>query len=277
MRTTALTTVLAATLLAATCASAAEPSVPSADTVLERMLAAAGGREAFAALGVVELAAELNETTADGSVTDKSRFRGYAATDRLDELRLELDGDLVIVRSGASGWATRRGEMDTRPQTPIMARGTATQRLFPLLMPFSLTMEGLAISEVHQATFDGVPTWSARVAVPPGFFTSPMMNVPWTLHVAQSDGRLLAAEFQPPPEFAAEAAEGVRYRYQKTQSVGGVKLPSSVMMEGMDASGVANAHVRVVTIAASSKGEFDPVLFLSPDKLQALDEGDAVR
>jgi hypothetical protein len=266
--------ILAVALLSATGVYAA---APSPESVVASMLNAEGGADAFHKLGVLELAVSEDESTADGR-TRQDTFTAYASTIELSHLRLELPRrGIVIARSGGEGWATVNGKPDTRPQTSAMAVGTCNQRLFPLLLPFSASMAGTSATAVSEATFQGQPAWRLDLVFERDFFSSPVMNVTWQIYASKKDGSFLGAEYQPPLEYAAKAgAEGVRYRVLTTQKVGGVTLPSQVLMEGIDSKGVANGHNRTVKIAASVRGPWDAALFMDPRKVQAIEEGDNI-
>ncbi len=265
--------VLAVTLLTAAGVHAAAPSPESA---ISRMLTAEGGVDTFHKLGVLKLVVSEDESTASGR-TRQSTFTAYVSTIELNHLRLELPNQVVIARNAGEGWATMSGKPDTRPQTPAMAVGTCNQRLFPLLLPFSVTMAGTSPTAVTEATFQGQPAWRIDLVFEREFFASPVMNVTWQIYASKKDGSFLGAEFQPPLEYAAKAgAEGVRYRVLATQKVGDVTLPSQVLMEGIDAKGHPSGHNRTVKIAASVHGPWDAALFMDPRKLEAIEEGDDI-
>ncbi len=265
---------LAPILLAATLvppAFAAEP--PAAKDLAARVVAAAGGQEAFAALGVLELDIHEEETTSEGT-TRTADFTAYVDSARLDNLRLEMKDDVVLAATPGGGWASVKGKVDDRPQAPRMAAGTARQKLFPLLLPFSLAMDGISYGEVHGGEVEGTPVWYLTVTFQRMFFTSPLMSAPWYLTVRQSDDALLSAEFLPPTQFRNVKPEGVRYRYMKTSKLEGLTLPEQVLYEGIDAAYRPTNHFQVVKLATSVHGPTDPALFMNPDELEKQEEGD---
>ncbi len=264
-----LRTLTAIALLAAPLAAAQ----PTPDALVAKAIAAAGGSDAFTALGVIELTIAEQENLIDGTVNSSS-LTGYVATSSLDNQRLELPGDIVLVRNGITGWATRKGQVDTRPQSPIMAYGTVNQKLFPLLLPFSLQTPGVAVSAVTDSTFQGAPSWRASVTFPANFFTSPSMITEWSAEFAKADGRLLFVEFQPPAQFAKARDEGVRYRALRTTTVKGVTLGSEILLDGIDAHGIENGHTRIVKVKPAIRGAFDATLFVHPDKVAAFEDAD---
>jgi len=250
--------------------------VTAADTspavVVEEMIEAAGGRDAFARLGVVEFAVEQEETLSDGERIS-SRMIAHVVSSDLDTARIALSDTVVVASHDGKGWATNDGEPDTRPQTPRMAVGTIHQKLFPLLLPFSLAMEGVHVNEVVAATFEDQPVWQLTVVFDRMFFVSPSMNTDWLLTVRRSDNMLLSAEFLPPVEFRKVSTEGVRYRYLQHATLEGVRLPAQVLLDGIDFDRVENGHVRVTKIKSSVYGPFDAELFVDPRRLELLEGG----
>ena len=254
-------------------ATAAAQDQPSPQVVLDKAIEAAGGLEALAALGTLELDIEDQETRESGETTVET-VHAYVDCTSLTNLRLELPRDLVLVREGDSGWATIRGTLDDRPSTPAMARGTVHQRLVPVLLPFSLALPGVSPIAAEETEFEGQPAWKLKVEFPETFFMAPVISNTWSVYVGRQDYRLLAAEFMPPAKYAELAGEGMRYRPIKRQELGGVTLTDQLMTEGIVAGGAATPHVRISTISAAKLEGWDPSLFLNPDKLEALDEGD---
>ncbi len=249
----------------------AAAAAPTAQAAVEKMTAAAGGLDAFSSFAMVTLQVAEDESAAGGRQRT-GHYVAHAATVGLAQLRLDMGKGTVIARNGGDGWAMMGGTVDTRPQTPAMAFGTANQRLFPLLLPFSLGMDGVAVGAVAEGTWDGKPAWRLDVDFTRNFFASPVMQTTWQVYAAKSDWSLLGAEFQPVAQFAG-VAEGVRYRVLRTAVVKGVRLPTELLMEGIDANRVPNGHNRTVTITAEPR-PWDASLFIDPQHLEAMDEDD---
>lgn len=246
---------------------------PSVDSIVERTLEAAGGEAAFQRLGVLEMAVREEETMSEGK-RESGSFTAYAYPPQLDTLRMEPSPRVVVACNQGEGWATMGGELDTRRQTPRMAVGTIHQKLFPLLLPFSLAMKGVHVTDVVAATFDGEDVWQLNVKFEPMFFIGPVMNTDWLLTVRKEDHALLAAEFVPPVEYRKVQNEGVRYRYLKHADIDGVRLPTQVLLDGINFDGIENGHVRVTKVAVSVRGEYDSDLFVAP---KAPQKGDPAR
>lgn len=246
---------------------------PDVDVIRDGIFAAAGGLEAFRQLGVLELAISDEETRADGSMRT-SQATAYVDARTLDNLRMELPGDIVVARNGEDAWSTREGKVDDRPQTPRMAAGTLNQRIFPLLMPFTLAMDGITLSDPRETTFEGEPVWRIAVNFPEGFFVAPSMSTTWFLHVRRSDHEVISVEFLPPPEIRQVRSEGVRYRYLKSATLGAsIRLPVQLLLDGIDINGAPTGHVRVTRERITVRGPFEPALFLHPVRLDAIEDG----
>jgi hypothetical protein len=240
-------------------------------SLIDRMIEAADGAE-FRDLGVLELQIHEEETTSEGN-TITNDFTAYVDTTNLSNLRLEMANNLVVGSDSGFGWATLNGVPDPRPQTPRMAAGTIRQRLFPLLLPHSLRMEGVEISdEVMVGSFEGEEVYQVTVDFKQMFFASPVMNTTWHLVVRRSDYSLVSAEFLPPLETRKLEKEGVRYRTLKSTPVEGVPLPSEMLLDGIDFSRTPNGHIRIVKLTPRVRGPYEPALFVNPQRLDAIEE-----
>ena len=260
-------------VLAVLMVPAASPAAPpEAAALLEGMLQAAGGLQAFRDLGVIEIALTDEETKTDGTQRSQ-QATAYLDARTLSSLRLDLPGDIVVARHGAKGWATRAGVPDDRPQAPRMAVGTLNQRLFPLLLPFTATMDGVRFGAVNETSFEGQPAWRVAVTFPDDFFIAPSMATTWYLHIHKNDGSLLGAEFLPPPSVREVSSEGIRYRVLKQATIGsGAQLPVQVLLDGIDLNGSPTGHVRVTKMQVTVRGPYEPTLFLHPLELKALED-----
>lgn len=262
-------TALIATLLPALAVAAP----PSPSRAVDTMLDALGGREAFTGLGVVRLDIREEETAADGTIR-KGAATLYVHSSDLDNLRLEFPPQVVLASTGRGAWATVNGEVDTRPQSEVMAQKSLNQRTFPTLLPYSLLMEGVDVEAVSEAVLDGTPAWRLTVDFPEQFFMAPSMQTDWSAYVDRSSGEFLAAEYLPHSGMQATRDEGIRYRVLKWEEVDGVRLPARILLDGIDPMGNPTGHTAVHSVSSTVVGEWDPSLFLHPDRLKAIEEGD---
>ena len=245
-------------------------ATPEPEEIVDRMIAAAGGK-AFAKLGVIELEIEEEETMSDGTQSKKA-YTAYADTSNLMNLRLEMLGGVVLGRFGDEAWATKDGTLDERRQTPYMANGALNQRLFPLLLPFSLKMDGVRITGVEETSWEGRDAWVLTLPFIKGFFTSPVLNTTWHLIVARDDASILAVEFVPSAEFLKVETEGIRYRILKYQDVEGAQVPAWFLLDGISVDRRESGHVRVTKIKTLVRGPWEPALFMHPKRLEAFEE-----
>ena len=258
------------TLACALCAaivSAAE--VPQPAELVDRMIKALGG-EAFENLGVLELQVIEEEIRNDGS-TSENLYSAFIDTANLMNLRMELPGEIVVARGGGEGWATTGGTFDDRPQTPGMASRTLNQSLFPLLLPYSLRMEGVWLKEVAETTWDGREAWALLIPFAKGFFVNPVLNTTWRIVVDKEDASILAIDFLPPAEYRDVQPMGVRYRYLKYDELNGARMPTRILAVGINFEGQESGATRVTRISPSVYGPWNPRLFISPVRLEALE------
>jgi len=244
---------------------------PEPGEIVDRVIAAAGG-EAFIELGVIKLEVEQEETRNDGT-SATSTYTLYVDTTHLDNQRMEYPGDVVVAHHGAGGWSTKGGKLDDRPQTSSMAEKTLNQTVFPLLLPYSLKMEGVWASEVRGATLDGRKVWVLALPFAKGFFSSPVLTTTWVMVVAQDDYSILSYEFVPPVDYQDVSPMGIRYRILKQQELDGAQIIEQVLLIGINAAGMESGANRVTKIKASIQ-PWDATLFLSPAQLEALEEED---
>lgn len=252
-------------------AAVAEESIEPHE-ILDRVVAAAGG-EAFTKIGVLKLEVSQEEIRIDGTSTKKS-YTAYVSTMDLENQRIEYPDQLVIGHNLAGGWSTMAGVMDDRPQTSVRAERSLNQTLFPLLLPHSLKMEGVRASEYREATLNERQVWLVALPFLKGFFNSPVLNTSWLMVVDQQDASLVTMEFFPSPEFRDVSPVGVRYRVIEYQEVAGAMIPEQILAVGINYRGEESGNSRVTRIKASVHGKWDPVLFLSPTQIEALEEKD---
>ncbi len=252
----------------------AVPVIAAAETlepgeIVDRMIAAAGG-EAFAKIGVLKLEVEQEETRNDGTGAT-STYTVYVDTANLENQRIEYPGDVVVAHHGAGGWSTKGGVLDDRPQTTVMAERALNQTLFPLLLPYSLEMEGAWVKEIRETTLDGREVWLLALPFAKGFFASPVMTTTWLMVVAKDDYSILAYEFVPPVQYRDVSPVGIRYRVLKRQELEGAQLAEQLLLVGINAAGIESGANRVTKIKASTV-PWDVTLFLSPAQLDALEQ-----
>jgi len=257
--------------LTLTATAAAADEMPDPQEILDKMIAAAGG-EAFANLGILELEVTEEESLNDGTQSGKS-YTLMVDTSNLDNLRMELPGEVVVAANKGGGWSSTANVLDDRPQVPKMARLTINQTVFPLLLPYSLQMEGVWLEEVRETKQDGRDVWVITMPFSKGFFVSPVMETTWILVVAKDDYSIQSLEFAPAPAFADVSPVGVRYRILKQKELDGATVIEQVLAIGINSQYQESGANRVTRIVLKVR-PWDPTLFLSPAQLEALEEDD---
>jgi hypothetical protein len=271
MKQRSIVPLLVAALIAAPGLGSAETI--AAETVVERAISAAETGSTLAQHDMLRLAIHEDETASDG--TNKAKdLTAIVHGGRLENIRFELGRNISLVLNNNTGWAMIQGQVDARPQTPRMAAGNIRQTIFPLLLPFSLRMDGVQLGLVTEGSFDGTPAWVVEISFKPDFFTAPSMVTTWKVFISRKDNLVIGAEFLPPDEFRAVTDEGIRFRILKRQDVDGLNLPAQVLLDGIDFSGVENGHVRVTKTTAQTIGPLDLGLFVNPGDAAKLDAGD---
>jgi len=272
MNRRSITTLLVAAFVTLTGLASAE--TPTVDGTVERAISAAETDSTLARHDMLRIAIRQEETASDGTA-DVREFTATVHGGRLENIRLELGGDTSLVLNNGTGWAIKKGQLDTRVQTPRMAAGTIRQIIFPLLLPFSLRMDGVRLgTTVTEATFDNTPAWVVEAEFEPDFFAAPSMITTWKIFISRENNLVLGSEFQPAAEFRAVIDEGIRYRVLKRQNVDGLKLSAQILLDGIDLNGVENNHVRVTKIESTTAGPLDLSIFIHPDEKARMDAGD---
>ena len=249
--------------------TAGAADLPEPDEIVDRMIAAVGG-DSFSHLEVIKLEVSEEKIHNDG-VTSNNEFTAYVDSSALNNLRMELAGDVVIGRNGADSWATTKGVFDDRPQTPLMARGTLNQSLFTLLLPYSLRMDGVWVKEVAETTWDGKDAWALLIPFAKGFFVSPVLTTTWRVVVDKSSSMILAIDFIPPVDLQDVQPMGIRYRILKYDDIRGAKIPSRILAVGINVEGHESGATRVTKVATTVYGPWEAGLFVSPARLEALE------
>ncbi len=251
----------------ATGALATEPAA-----ALARVLEAAGAgsvRTTYLKIGISE------EETVSGGKTEKRTSSLWVRFPELDPVRLELAPQVVLVRKKDKAWAVVKGKVDKRPQVPGMVRGTQNEKLFPLLLPFSLQLKGVHPEAGGRTKFEGQSLDRYVVRFDRNFFGTPIMNTEWTVLADPETHRVVTASFVPAPEYRREMEEGVRYRYLRWTKVAGATLPQTVVIEGFDpGTGRATGHVNVLKLTYRTDPNPPVELFVNPEELERLDEGE---
>ncbi len=253
------------TLVCPRLGGAAEPATPSPMTALRQSLEAAGGMDALRRLAVLKLVVDREEITLDGKQT-QSQLIFYVRPPGPVPGRIEIPSSKVIAGDdGTGGWAQIGGVPDSRANTPLMVKRLITTDLFPVLLPFSLTWEGVTVSAVRPGTVDGKPVWQLRVEMSRTFFYTPQIANEWLVSVDRETFQVIRAESPFTDLGRGIVADGMRISWPSVQIVEGVRLPALLRVIGLDAAGRENAHTRSdrITVTRTSSAEA-AALFANP-------------
>lgn len=245
--------------------AAADPAAPTPVAALRRTLEAAGGMDALRRLAVVKLVVDREEITLDGKHTQTQSIFHVRLPGPVPG-RLEIPSAKVIAGDdGTGGWAQVGGVADTRANTPLMIKRLITTDLFPLLLPFSLTWDGVTVNAVRPGTIDGKQVWQLRVETSRTFFHTPQIANEWLVSVDRETFELVRAESPFTDLGRGIVADGMRISWPTTQTVEGVRLPGVLRVIGLDAAGHENAHTRSDRVTVSrAKPEGATALFANP-------------
>ncbi|MDD5562080.1 MAG: hypothetical protein PHQ91_00050 [Thermoanaerobaculaceae bacterium] len=221
------------------------PTPPTPEVAVSRACAAAGGLAAFKNLGILGIGSKSEEVTQDGQVTKALKNFYFLAPGPVPG-RLELpEHQVVAADDGSGGWAVVAGKADTRQATAYMVKRTLATSLFPLLLPFSLTWEGVAVTEVKAATVAGKPVWRLSVQVPRSFFDSPQIASSWSVFLDRGSFALVQAESPFTDLGKGVTADGMLFRWNEPTKVKGVTLHQEQRVTGLDEVGREKSHSRI--------------------------------
>ncbi len=274
-------------LAIATIAALASPlqagDVPTPSELVDRMIDAAGGTKCLHGT-VFAMRINEEETNAEGT-TQTSRANMFVNGSNLVQRRMPMGSALVLGHDGKTGWATKGGALDDRPQTPTMAAGTLNQKSFVVLLPFSLRFPDVSANAVESTTWEGKQAWTLKVTFAKGFFVSPVLNTEWEIIVDKQNYEILAAQFLPPASFGEVLAEGMRFTYLTRQDVSGAKIAKDMLVVGIEPTSpeadqepifVETNHVRVVKVLIKLLETPELTLFMHPNTLQKLEDDEPI-
>jgi hypothetical protein len=232
-------------------AAAAEPAPPSPVAALRRALEAAGGMDALRRLVVLKLVVEREEITTSGEHHQR-RLTYYLQLPGPVPGRLEdAAAQLVAGDDGSGGWAQLAGRPDQRPSTTVMVKRIVSSALFPLLMPFSLTWEGVTIEQVTARKLDGRNTWLLSVRLPRTFFHTPQIATEWKVYLDAESFEVLRAESPHVDLGHGITADGMRFSWPKRIDFHGVSLPAVMTVIGLDEADQEKPHSQINRVTAS--------------------------
>lgn len=243
----------------------ADEAAPAANVAVARACEAAGGLEMFRRLGTVRLDITQREVTTDGQPSEGQKAI-IVTTPGPVPGRLEVAGQqLTAADDGSGGWATQGGKPDARPSTKLMVKRVLTSDLFPLLLPFSLTWEGVTVAAVTPATLKGKPVWRLSVQISRSFFHTAQIATNWTVDLDRESYSVVRAESPYVDSGHGIVADGMRFTWGSPLRLKGVWLHGDQKLVGIDELGREKVHNRIDAIRYRLLGDTEAArLFANP-------------
>ena len=240
-----LVTLAAGLLVAASLLAQDAAAPPTPADAVKRACDAAGGLDAFKAVGVVQLNIKHEEVTQEGQTTTEAKGIVFLAPGptpgRTEDPKLKV----IAGDDGSGGWAVVGGQPDARPSTLYMVKRLITADLFPLLLPFSLTWEGVTVAEVVPAEAGGRSVWRLRVELTRTFFFTPQISTSWTVDLDRRSFALVRAETPATDLGKGVKADGMRFSWADPVRVGNLSLHGFQRLTGLDEFGREKSHSRI--------------------------------
>lgn len=247
MHTTFKTTLTLGAILLATSTAAAQEfgGTPTPVSAVKRACDARGGLAAFRTLGIVGVRVNREEVTQDGQATTATKTLYFLAPGPIPGRTENQQLRVIAGDDGNGGWALVGGQADSRPSTTYMVRRLLQGDLFPLLLPFSLTWDGVTVADVATATVDGQPVWRLKVELSRTFFHTPQISTSWMVDLNRKTFALVRAASPATDLGKGINADGMLFVWSEPVKLGGVLLPAVQRVTGLDEDGVEKSHSRV--------------------------------
>jgi hypothetical protein len=240
------TLTLGALLLAASTAAAQQSGgTPTPVSAVKRACDARGGLDAFRTLGIVGVRISREEVTQNGQATTATKTLYFLAPGPIPGRTEDQQLRVIAGDDGSGGWAVVGGQADSRPSTNYMVRRLLQWNLFPLLLPFSLTWDGVTVADVAAATVDGQPVWRLKVELSRTFFHTPQISTSWIVDLDRKTFVLVRAQSPATDLGKGIKADGMLFGWSEPVKLGGVLLPAVQRVTGLDEGGIEKSHSRV--------------------------------
>ncbi|MBZ5588074.1 MAG: hypothetical protein LAO05_05870 [Acidobacteriia bacterium] len=232
-------------LAVGTTAAQQEPALPTPETALTRACDAAGGIEAFKNLGIVAIASKSEELTQEGGTATTLRNSYFLAPGPIPGRFEYPDKNVVAGDDGSGGWALINRKPDTRLATSYRVQRSLATSLFPMLLPFSLTWNGVSIQKIKAAQLQGHPVWQLTIEVPRTFFDTPQISTIWTVLLDRSTFAVVRAESPFTDLGKGMTADGMRFTWRNPVKIKNVTFYQEQRVMGLDEVGQEKTHNRV--------------------------------
>lgn len=231
--------------VAAAAGAQVQPPAPTPDEVVRRACDAAGGLEAYKKLGIVGIAAKSEEVTQEGTISAKLRNTYFLSPGPVPGRFEYPEAKIFAGDAGDGGWAVVADKADKRLSTSYIVKRSLTTLLFPTLMPFSLTWDGVSVQDVTAAQLKGTQVWKLTVNFPRSFFDSPQIASTWTVFVDAATYAVVRAESPFTDLGKGVTADGMRFTWREPVKLKGVTFYKEQRLTGLDETGLEKSHSRV--------------------------------
>jgi hypothetical protein len=232
-------------LLALGSPSSVLAQAPTPQSIVRQACDAAGGLAAFRALGILRIGIDREEISQDGTKTGEQKTI-YIATPGPVPGRMEIPAvNILIGDDGSGGWALVGGQVDQRAATSYIVKRSLQSDLFPLLMPFSLTWDGVNLSVVEEIQVSGRKIWRLPVRLDRNFFHTPQMPTEWRVEIDQETKQVVRAECPYVDLGHGIESDGWRINFEGPTKLSGVTFFGLQRIIGINQQGMDNAHNRM--------------------------------
>lgn len=146
---------------------------------------------------------------------------------------------------GGGGWALVDAAPDNRPATSYMVKRSLARILFPLLLPFSLTWDGVEVKGVQRAEVNHQPTWRLRVEFPHTMFDTPQISTTWTVDLDATSFGVVEADSPATDLGKGVRADGMRFSWRSPVRIAHVRLYGVQRVVGLNEAGEEKTHSRI--------------------------------
>lgn len=255
----------------------APEQAPNPLDLVRRACDAAGGMQAFRDLGILQVTIRSQEIMQDGKQQSRRAILSMVPPGPVPG-RMELPEEKILAGDdGNDGWAITGRGPDPRPSTQYMVRRLIRTDLFPVLLPFSLTWNGVGVQEVRPALVGNTPVWRLDVRLSTTFFHTAQVSTKWIVDLDRSTLAVLRAESAATDLGKGITSDGMNFSWKEPIKLGQVWLRGEQTVVGVDEAGATKVHRRVDKLQYAtvplSQGDALFANPIPPDKRPKLPQG----
>jgi hypothetical protein len=218
---------------------------PTPQELVNLACEAAGGTKAYQQLGILQIDVAQNEIAQDGTPSETKTTFFLTPPGPLPGRLQIAQAEVLAGDDGSGGWGIAGDKPDDRPQTTYMVRRLLQTDLFAVLLPFSLSWNGINLGNVVAADVAGRQVWRLSVEMDSTFFFSPQVSRTWTIDFDRQTYRLVGMECPVTDLGPGMRTDGQRISFSDPVQLKGVTLFGSKKVIGLNETGTEMAHNRV--------------------------------